>query len=276
MIFSCKAVGHSLTRIRPSKKMRKLREHTKEKAFGGGAKRSMRRPPPFPDRLSGKTLVKPLKKIKVLVVHPACWISRAMCRLIDQSKRFEVCAETDNARSALALFEQHQPKIVVLGLVLAHGDALQLIKTLLKLAPASLVLVLSRDESVVSICRALRAGAVGYLTVEDGDLELPIALDTIATGTYYVSKSLWSRVLKSFAHAMLSRANVGADLLSDRELEVFTLIGRGAGILEMAGELGVSVKTVETHQARIKQKLHLGSAVELRKYATRLMSKGRA
>jgi DNA-binding NarL/FixJ family response regulator len=198
-----------------------------------------------------------------------------MCTLIDQSKRFEVCAETDNARNGLALFEQHQPKIVVLGLVLAHGDALQLIKTLLKLVPASLVLVLSWDESVVSICRALRAGAVGYLTVEDGDLELPIALDTIVAGTYYVSRSLWNPVLKSFAHAMLGRATAGADLLSDRELEVFTLIGRGAGTLEMAQELGVSLKTVETHRMRIKQKLHLGSAVELRKYAVHSMSRGR-
>ena len=187
-----------------------------------------------------------------------------------------MCAETDNARGAISLFEQHQPKIVVLGLVLAHGDALQLIKTLLKLAPAALIIVLSSDENVMSICRALRAGAVCYLTVEDGDLELPIALDTIVAGTYYVSKNLWSPVLKSFAHTMLSRANAGTDLLTDRELEVFTLIGRSTGILEMAQELGVSLKTVETHRMRIKQKLHLGSAVELRKYAVHSMSRGRA
>jgi DNA-binding NarL/FixJ family response regulator len=225
-----------------------------------------------PTKLSGKTLTKPLAKVKVMIVHHACWIRRAMHGLIDGSERYAVCAETDNARSAIALFEQHQPKIVVMGLVLTHGDALHLIKTLLKLAPTALVLVLSWDESALSILRALRAGAVGYLTVADGDIELPTALDAITAGTYYVSKSLWNVVLKTFSHGGLARANASTQRLTDRELAVFTRIGRGAGILEIAGELGVSVKTVETHQMRMKQKLNLGSTVELRKYATRSMA----
>ena len=199
-----------------------------------------------------------------------------MRRLVDESKRFTICAETDNARNAIALFEQYQPKIIVLGPVLTHGNALQLMKTLLKLAPTVLVLVLSWEESAMSICRALRAGAIGYLTVRDGDLELLPALDAITTGACYVSKSLWSIVLKSFAHSGLAQAKVGANLLTDRELEVFTLIGRGTGILEIADELGVSIKTVETHQMRIKQKLNLANAAQLRKYAVRSMSKLRA
>ncbi|HZR06267.1 MAG TPA: response regulator transcription factor [Candidatus Udaeobacter sp.] len=225
-----------------------------------------------PDKLSGKTLIRPLAKIQVLIVHQACWIRRAMRSLIDGSGRFAVCAETDNARSAITLFEQHQPKIVVLGMALPRGDGLHLIKTLLKLAPPALILVLSWDGSVVSVGRALRAGAVGYLTVEDGDLELPIALDTIVAGTCYISKSLWNIVLKSFARGVLGRANGETNLLTDRELEIFTLIGRGAGILEIAKELGVSVKTVETHQMRLKQKLNLVSAMELRKHAMRSVS----
>ena len=227
----------------------------------------------IPDRLSGKNPIKPLAKINVLIVYHACWIRRALHSLIDETGRFAVCAETDNPKSAIALFEQHQPKIVVLGVIISRGAGLQLIKTLLKLAPTALIVVLSWDGSVMSICRALRAGAVGYLTVEDGDLELPVALDSIAAGTCYLSKSLWNIVLKSFAHGMLGGANGSTDLLTDRELEVFTLIGRGAGILEMAEDLGVSVKTVETHQMRIKQKLNLVSATELRKYATRSVSK---
>jgi DNA-binding NarL/FixJ family response regulator len=229
-----------------------------------------------PDKLSGETLTTPLPKIKVMIVHQACWTRRAMRDLIDESERFAVCAETDNARNAITLFERHQPKIVVLGLVLAHGNALQLMKTLLKLAPAVLVLVLSWEESAMSICRALRAGAIGYLTVKDGDLELLLALDTITTGACYVSKSLWTVVLKSFAHSALAQVKAGTNLLTDRELEVFTLIGRGTGTLEMAEQLGLSIKTVETHQMRIKQKLNLANAAQLRKYAVRSMSKQRA
>ena len=114
------------------------------------------------------------------------------------------------------------------------------------------------------------------MTVKDGDLELLLALDTITTGGCYVSKSLWSVVLKSFAHSALAQVKAGANLLTDRELEVFTLIGRGAGTLEMADELGLSIKTVETHQMRIKQKLNLANAAQLRKYAVRSMSKLRA
>lgn len=229
-----------------------------------------------PDKLSGGTLTRPSPKIKVMIVYQACWVRRAMRRLVDESKRFAVCAETEDARNAIVLFEQHQPKIIVLGPVLTHGNALQLMKTLLKLAPTALVLVLSWEESPMSICRALRAGAVGYLTLENGDLELLVALDTIATGAYYVSKNLWSVVLKSFADSGLAQVKAGANLLTDRELEVFTLIGRGTGILEIADELGVSIKTIETHQMRIKQKLNLANAAQLRKYAVRSMSKQRA
>ena len=196
-----------------------------------------------------------------------------MRNLIDQSERFAVCAETDNARNAITLFEQHRPKIVVLDLVLGRGDGLHLIKSLSKLTPAAFIIVLAWDEGVMSIFRALRAGAVGYLTVEDGDLELPIALDTVVAGAYYVSRRLWSVVLKSFARGAVGQIKAGSNLLTDRELEVFTLIGRGAGILEMAQSLGVSIKTVETHQMRIKQKLKLASAVELRKYAMHAMAK---
>ena len=90
---------------------------------------------------------------------------------------------------------------------------------------------------------------------------------------HYVSKSLWTVVLKSFAHTLLGQVKARADLLTDCELEVFTLVGRGARISEIAEKLGISVKTVETHQMRIKQKLKLDSAAELRRCALHSMAK---
>jgi DNA-binding NarL/FixJ family response regulator len=105
-----------------------------------------------------------------------------------------------------------------------------------------------------------------YLTPEDGDLELPVAMDAIATGAYYVSKNLWSVVLKRSAHS-------GTESLTDRELQVFNLIGCGTGISETAKQLGMSIKTVETHEMHIKQKLNLATTVELRKYATGSISR---
>jgi len=225
-----------------------------------------------PDKLSGEPLTTSRLRTKVLVVQHSCWIRRAVRNVIDKTERFVVCAETDTAQRAMALFEQWRPKIVVLDLMLGQGGGINLIKALIKIAPGALILVLSSDDGVTSICRALRAGAVGYLSVDDGDSELPIALDAIACGAYYVSKTLWTVVLKSFAHTALRQMKAGANLLTDREFEVFTLIGRGAGISETAEKLGVSVKTVETHQMRIKRKLKLGSAAELKKYALHSMS----
>jgi DNA-binding NarL/FixJ family response regulator len=254
--------------------MKKRSKDEREKAFGGRA-RQIRNDALGPDQLSGEAMIKPLTKVRVLIVHHACWFRRAMRSFIDGSGRFAVCAETDNARSAITLFEQHQPKIVLLGTTLVHGDALQLIKMVLKLAPAALILVLSSEESATAVWRVIRAGAMGYLVAEDGDLELSTALDTIAAGAYYVSKSLWNVVLKSLKYCTLRVPNSDTDMLTDRELEVFTLIGRGAGISEIAYDMGVSVKTIETHQMRIKQKLNLVNAVELRKYAMRMMSNHR-
>lgn len=270
----CLAIPSEITLQNPSipQEMKRQRKSEKKEAFGG-AKSTARGCAISPDKLSGKALINPLRKLKVLIVHHVCWIRRAMRNLIDQSERFVVCAETDGERSAIALFEEHRPKIVVLDLMLTQGNGFNLIKSLMKLSPVALILVLSSDEGVMSICRALRAGAVGYLTVEDGDLELPIALDAIAAGAYYVSKSLWNIVLKGFAYSALGQIKAGVNLLTDRELQVFTLIGRGAGILEMAEKLGISGKTVETHQLRIKKKLNLGTSNELRKYAMHSMVK---
>jgi DNA-binding NarL/FixJ family response regulator len=253
--------------------MNKAGKNERQKAFGEHAKVTRNRAG-GPDKLLVKNLTGPLAKTKVLIVYQPCWICRAMRSLIDGIEGFAVCAETEDARSAIALFERHQPEVVVLGLGLAHGDGLQLIKILLKLAPAVLILVLSDDVSAMSIRRALRAGAVGYLTVEHGDLELPTALDAITCrGHRYISQGLWGTLIKSFAPSLVGRPHIGADLLTDRELEVFSSIGRGSGILETAKELGVSIKTVETHQIHIKRKLKLSSAIELRKYATCWMAK---
>jgi two-component system response regulator DegU len=205
--------------------MRLPRKSERKKAFGSLT--SNARIYASHDELSGETLINPVAKMKVMIVYHACWICRAMRNVINQNERFAVCAETDSARAAIPLFEQHQPKIVVVDLLLRQGHGISLIKSLIKLCPAVLILVLSFDDGMINISRALRAGAVGYLTAEDGDLELPIALEAIVAGTYYVSKSLWSVVLKSFGHNGLSSTRAGANLLTDRELEVFTLIGRG-------------------------------------------------
>ncbi len=169
------------------------------------------------------------------------------------------CGETDQAPLARELFMRHKPKLVLLGLTLRGGDGFQLIKDFCKLEPAAATLVLSERNDPLSIRRAFRAGARGYLTL-DGAAEMVRAFDEISAGRVYVSASVLPLILSHFA-AVGTKGPRSFDInsLSDRELEIFSFIGRGLSVSELASELNVSVKTIETHQMRIKEKLALHS-----------------
>jgi DNA-binding NarL/FixJ family response regulator len=215
-----------------------------------------------PDDVSGKGLT----KTKVLVVHRIGFVRSGVLSLIAKSMQFVACGETDEAPLARELFVRHKPKLVLLGLTLRGGDGFQLIKDFCKLEPAAATLVLSQRNDALSIRRAFRAGARGYLTL-DAAAEMVRAFDEISAGRVYVGASVLPLILSNFAAG--TKGSRGSDInsLSDRELEIFSFIGRGFSVSELAIELHVSVKTIETHQMRIKEKLALHSAAELRQKA---------
>jgi DNA-binding NarL/FixJ family response regulator len=202
----------------------------------------------------------------VLVIHRSGFVRSGVLSLIAKSMQFMACGETDETPSARELFVRHKPKLVLLGLTLRGGDGFQLIKDFCKLEPAAATLVLSERTDALSIQRAFRAGARGYLTL-DGAAEMVRAFDEISAGRVYVSASVLPLILSHFSAA--TKGSRGSDInsLSDRELEIFSLIGRGFSVSELATELHVSVKTIETHQMRIKDKLALRTAAELRQKA---------
>jgi DNA-binding NarL/FixJ family response regulator len=193
--------------------------------------------------------------------------------LLMQSGRFAVCGQTDTASTARELFEQHQPDLVVTGLTLRGGDGIGLIKDFRKLHPPSRTLVLSKRDDALAVQRAFRAGARAYLMAGDGTAEILEALDRILAGEFYASMSIGHRLLENLAEGQI-KPNDDSRItsLSDRELQVFSLFGRGFGATRLAAELHLSVKTVETHQMRIKEKLGLHSAAELSKEASIWMS----
>ena len=215
-----------------------------------------------PDDVSGKGPT----KAKVLVVHRTGFVRSGVLSLIANSMQFMACGETDEAPLARELFVRHKPKLVLLGLTLRGGDGFQLIKDFCKLEPAAATLVLSELNDALSIRRAFRAGARGYLTLDDA-AEMVRAFDDISAGRVYVGASVSPLILINFAAS--TKGSRGSDInsLSDRELEIFSFIGRGFSVSELAIELHVSVKTIETHQMRIKEKLALHSAAELRQKA---------
>jgi DNA-binding NarL/FixJ family response regulator len=212
-----------------------------------------------------------LTKTKVLIVHSVPLIRFGLARLIDVSGRFTVCAETDDAPTARELFVQHQPQIVVLGLTLRGGDGIELIKDFRKLNIGAGTLVLSGAEDALSMRRAFPAGARGYLVVQDDVSEVLTALDQISAGNLYASASAARQLLENLANGAVKPRTSELKALSDRELQVFSLIGRGFGATRLAGELHLSVKTIETHQMHIKEKLLLRSAAELSEKASRWM-----
>jgi DNA-binding NarL/FixJ family response regulator len=208
-------------------------------------------------------------KSKVLVVHHAPLVRSGIAGLIDASDCFAVCAQTGDAPRAREMFVEHQPQVVLLGLTLHRGNGIELIKDFERLNNAVRTLVLSAREDPLSIQRAFRAGAHGYLGIEDDASEVLQALDRIAAGYLYASAGVTQRLLESLASSEIESTCSEVKPLSDRELQVFSLIGRGFGASRLASELHLSVKTIETYQAHIKEKLGLRSAAELSDKAAR-------
>src|SRR5882672_967688 len=197
--------------------------------------------PNKPDNVSGKRLTKP----KVLVVYRTGFVRSGVLSLIGKSMRFMACGETDEAPLARELFLRHKPDLVLIGLRLIGADGIQLIKEFRSLNPIAAILALSEHVDAFSAQRALRAGARGYLTIEDAP-ELLRAFDEISSGHPYVGASVLPLILSNFTAGAKGPRSFDVNSLSDRELEIFSFIGRGLSASELASELNVSVKTIET------------------------------
>jgi DNA-binding NarL/FixJ family response regulator len=208
----------------------------------------------------------------VLVVHRRDFVRAGVLSLIAKSMQFVVCGETDEAPLARELFLRHKPHLVVVGLRLCGADGIQLIKEFRSLNPVAAILALSEHADAFSAQRVFRAGARGYLTIEDAP-ELLKALHKISTGHPYVGSSVLPLILSNFAAGSKNSRTSDIDNLSDRELEIFSFIGRGISVSQLATELHVSVKTIETHQMRMKGKLALHTAAELRQKAREWLAK---
>jgi len=221
-----------------------------------------------PDDVSGKGPT----KAKVLVVHRIGFVRSGVLSLIAKSMQFMVCGETDEAPLARELFLRQKPHLAVVGLRLSGADGIQLIKEFRGLNPAVALLALSEHADAFSAQRVFRAGARAYLSIEDAP-ELLRAFNEISTGHPYVGASVLPLILSNFAAGSKGSHCAEINSLSDRELEIFAFIGRGFSVSELATELHVSVKTIETHQMRMKEKLALHSAAELRQKARAWLAK---
>lgn len=207
------------------------------------------------------------KKIFVMDDHP---ITRhGLCQLLNQEPDLIVCGEEENAHRAMAAIKSTQPDVVLADLSLAGKSGLEFIKDMHVMHPEIAVLAVSMHDETIYAERVLRAGARGYIMKSEGGAKLLKAIRNILAGSIYVSDKMSARILDLFAGGRGRGAESPLGKLTDREFEVFHLIGLGLGTREIGERLHLSPKTIDTHRLNIKAKLKFKTLPELMQYAVR-------
>ena len=205
------------------------------------------------------------KRIMVVDDHPI--IRQGLALLINRESDFVVCGEAEEAKGAMHVLASSRPDVLIVDISLNGPDGLDLLKTIRSTHPTLPVLILSMHDESIYAERALRAGANGYIMKQEATEKVLVAVRRILSGEIYVSDRIANRMLKHYVTGSGTLRKSSVADLSDRELEVFRLIGEGHGTRQIAAELHLSIKTVESYQAHIKEKLALRSARELMQHA---------
>lgn len=212
--------------------------------------------------------MQPPNKISVVLVEDHRMFREQLAHLINKADDMVVIGEADNIRDGFAVIQQTQPSIAILDLTLKGSSGLELLKDLRAHGLNTPVLVLSMHDESSYAQRALRAGAKGYMTKHEASENVMVAIREVLKGEVYLNPRFMSKLVSR----MMTQRDTSAapiDLLADRELEVFELIGRGLTTREIGIQLGLGLSTVDTYRTRIKEKLNLENAARLRSEASR-------
>jgi DNA-binding NarL/FixJ family response regulator len=201
--------------------------------------------------------------IRVLLVDDHPLLRKGVGQLIDQERDLVVVGEAEDANKAITAIEKTNPAVALIDIALNGPSGIELLKNIKARFPHLKMLVLSMHDEVVYAPRALRAGASGYIMKQEGSEKVLIALRKVLKGEVYLSERMGNRMLHTLVNGRAPLPSSPADELSDRELEVFNLIGQGHGTRSIAQMLHLSVKTIESHRAHIKEKLNFQNANEL-------------
>jgi len=219
------------------------------------------------EKMARTKLKKPPAKVLIVDDHPA--VREALAIRISQRRDLVVCGEAEDLTEALRLVIQEKPDVAIIDIALKKSNGIDLIKRIKDRDQHVRMLVWSMYSESVYAERALQAGALGYITKEQATERIVEAISRVLAGKVYLSPAMTDKLLQRAvgeASAQLNRAPI--DALSDRELEVFRLIGKGVKTQKIAGELHLSVKTVETYRDRIRAKLELSDGTALARHAT--------
>ena len=200
--------------------------------------------------------------------HPL--FSRGLSQLIETQASYKVTGIAKNQAEALAMIKEKMPDLAIVDLNLGKEDGLELIKEILSITDKTKVLVLSMHDERFYAERALKAGAKGYIMKQEAESNVTTAINTVMRGEIYLSSNEKARLEELTKDNKKPKDGEPFDLissLSDRQLQIFTLIGKGLGTVDIAEKLNLSIKTIDTHKENIKIKLHCGTSAELRQMA---------
>jgi DNA-binding NarL/FixJ family response regulator len=212
------------------------------------------------------------KAAKILVVDDHPIVYEGLEKLFSREKDLRIAGYAEDSEGAIRAVEKIRPELVIVDISLAEGvSGLELIKVLRRRYPKLPVLVLSMHEESLYAERVIRSGARGYVMKNELTAKVVDAARAVLAGKVYLSGAMSSRLLDELMYRRSNKAVNPVDRLSDRELEVLRLVGSGNTSSDIAAKLNVSVKTVETHRLRIREKLRLKNSVQLVKFAIEWM-----
>jgi len=208
----------------------------------------------------------PKRKIFLLDDHPL--VREWLTNLINQQPDFVVCGEAGSGPETRECIMKLQPDVAIVDISLAEGSGIEVIRDIRLLSPRTVIIVLSMHDESLYAERALRAGARGYVMKRETTKKIITAIRQVLEGKLYISEKFASAITERL---MLGKKNAESSLehLSDRELEVFRMLGEGMETRQIGESLHISMKTVQVYCARIKEKLGLGNATELLREAIR-------
>jgi DNA-binding NarL/FixJ family response regulator len=220
-------------------------------------------------RKSSQPAAETKKKVLLVDDHPI--VRHGLSMLINNESDLIVCGEADDAQQTLRLISAAKPDIAVVDLYLKTTGGLDLIKDIKIRFPRLPILVLSMHDESLYAERALHAGARGYITKQQAVTHIASAIRKVLKGDIHLSEEMVIKILDRVTSNSKGQGRTRVDALSDRELEVFRLIGSGFGAQEIARKLCLSVKTIDSYREMLKRKLDLGSAAKLTRYAVEWM-----
>ena len=212
----------------------------------------------------------PVSRLRLLLADDHTVVRQGLRKILEDRPEWEVVAEAGDGREAVRLAETHKPDVAIVDVAMPLLNGIETTRQISRKSPSTRVLVLSMHADEAYVTQILQAGATGYLLKDSADVDLIQAVAAVAKGTSFFSPAIASVMLDDYVQKLAEKGVTDRyESLSEREREIFQLIAEGKANKEIAALLSISPSTVETHRARIMEKLDLHSAAEIVLYAVR-------